>query len=153
MECPMFVETLDGRSVRIDAVREVIPKGTKVVRLILSTGGESCANGDRWHEAVSRYTARIIPAQAGTYRLFYGRHENGEFWHGREPVIGWALDAWGFVDPIIATGRCAAATVLLPDGTVQDFCTAWDTIDGWLEDMKSERPPSKPDRPTLRLVE
>jgi hypothetical protein len=153
----MFVEAADGAYISLAAILEV-RSGDKPETAILrlSTGEVRTATWEKWRTAVSGGSQKLVPAEPGTYLLYYGVNE-GQPWFLRSPIIAWAVDGFGFVEPVrsdaIATTSEFCPTVLHPDGSVESVLGFWPTYEDWVEGMIADCPISPRGKPSrLRVV-
>ena len=136
-----FLETSDGSFVRIDRIREVLPKCKSEVILMLEGGVRRSAPKHAWRNALWSLSHHVVPAAPGTVLLNIVRG-CGQPWILRQPVLAWGVGPGGFADAVTSTGvfrtdyNCPA--ILTPDGRVEDQMGFYESYEQWLEEVLEE---------------
>lgn len=149
----MFVKTSQGH-VRMDEILRV-EEHRESVAIYFGPDGANRAEAENhsWAIAQRQYSQQLIPASPATFLISSG-WDDGEqqFWHWKEPIVGWSLGADGILYPATAEGTPAGDyQILHPNGTVSSpFMRSWDSFDEWLKDASEEAKAGPQDK--LRIV-
>jgi len=120
-----------------------------ILTLQLENGGTVTASNEKFREALSECSQRLIPAAPGTFQLHCARWE-GRLQIRKTAVIAWSIDSNGYPDPITVAGPSVGGeplpTILHPDRSVDVPLGHYDSYESWLEDIRLERCPERKER-------
>lgn len=133
-----FIKTSDGCFVRLDRVREVMPRGKSEVTLSIDGGSERSASMAAWENARWSSEHHVVPAAPGTVVLNVV-HGGDRPWVIRQPVLAWGVGPGGFAEAITSTGvgrgEHSCPAFLTPDGCVEDALGFYESYAAWMADV------------------